>query len=498
MALVYALQRVLARGRLWSVLAALSVCLVAGVLAGAYIALLTPLWAAATVAGAVVGVLMLRSRQFTLLVIIAIICLLPFASLPLNVGFSPTFLNLALGVLFLVWALRVATGLQEPWVSSPLSPAVFVFLLLILGSFVAGLGHASLTATSLRKFAEIPLGIALFFAVLNHVRTRRDLEQVTLWLILGGTAAAALGVLLYVIPQTLSIRLLSALRIFRYPAGPGVLRFIEDNPELPMRAISTSVDPNVLGALLILTMGITAPHLFAPRPFIPRRWLALSMALSGVCLLLTYSRGSLVGLAAGLALLGAIRYRRALLVIVLVGLLLLLLPQAQTYVSHFTEGVQGQDLATQMRLGEYKDALILIQRYPWLGVGFVDTPDIDLYLGVSSLYLLIAEEIGLVGLGAFLACLAVYFVVLYDGWRRDRASRSLAPWLMGPAIAVIAGLVGGLFDHTLFSFSHALTLLWLIVGLGAVTAHLAQEPAEVQEPGHRQAASASRGSLPAR
>jgi len=38
-----------------------------------------------------------------------------------------------------------------------------------------------------------------------------------------------------------------------------------------------------------------------------------------------------------------------------------------------------------------------------IGVGFVGTPDIDIYLGVSSLYLLIAEEMGLVGLGVFLA-----------------------------------------------------------------------------------------------
>jgi hypothetical protein len=37
-----------------------------------------------------------------------------------------------------------------------------------------------------------------------------------------------------------------------YPTGSGVLRYVEDNPDLPMRAISTSTDPNVLGGLLIL------------------------------------------------------------------------------------------------------------------------------------------------------------------------------------------------------------------------------------------------------
>jgi hypothetical protein len=38
-------------------------------------------------------------------------------------------------------------------------------------------------------------------------------------------------------------------------------------------------------------------------------------------------------------------------------------------VAHFVEGLQGQDLATQMRFGEFKDAFILIERHP-LGVGF--------------------------------------------------------------------------------------------------------------------------------
>ncbi|HOG46969.1 MAG TPA: hypothetical protein PLB78_10045, partial [Anaerolineae bacterium] len=311
MTLVHTLQRALMRGRLWYVLVALAVCLVVGAAGGAAVALLTPVYAAALAVGTAGGLLMLRSRRFTLAVIVAIICLLPFASLPLNVGFSPTFLNLALGVIFFVWAVRAATGRQEPWASSPVSPAVAVFLLLTFGTFIAGLSHAALSATSLRQFIEIPLGIAIFFALLNNVRTKKDVEQLTLWLILGGTAAAAIGIVLYFVPQSLAIRLLSALGRFRYPSGAGVLRFVEDNPGLPMRAISTSVDPNVLGALLVLTMGLTAPHLVASRPFVRRRWLALGMAISGVCLILTYSRGSLAGLVAGLGLLGLVgRYRR--------------------------------------------------------------------------------------------------------------------------------------------------------------------------------------------
>ncbi len=480
MPLVLVLQRVLARRDIGSLLVTLAICLVAGALAGALVAFATPLYAAALVVGVAAALLMLRSPDFTLMVTVAVIYLLPFGTLPLNVGFSPTFLNLALGMLFLVWAARIATGRQGRWVSSPISAFVAIFALATVGAFAAGLGHAQLTATALRQFAEIPLGIMIFFAVLNLVRTRRQVQQLTTWLILGGALAGAIGIVLYFLPPATSTRLLSALGIFRYPSGPDVLRYIEDDPSLPQRAISTSVDPNVLGALMALTLGLATPHLFERRPFIPRLWLLAAAASAGVCLFLTYSRGSLAGLAVGvIAILSLIgRYRKALLALALVALLLLLLPQTQAYVAHFEQGVQGQDRATQMRFGEYKDALILIQRYPWLGVGFVDAPDIDLYVGVSNLYLMITEETGVIGLAAYLVTLALFYIITWIAWRHGRADPTLAPWIIGPAVSITAGLAGGVFDHTLFSFSHMLTLFWLIIGLGIVTAKLVEGAAE--------------------
>jgi O-antigen ligase len=199
------------------------------------------------------------------------------------------------------------------------------------------------------------------------------------------------------------------------------------------------------------------------------------VAVMGLCMVLTFSRGSMFGLGCALALLAVIRYRRLLPVLACAGLLILLLPQTREYVLHFAEGLQWQDLASQMRLGEYKDALILIGRYPWIGVGFIGTPDIDIYLGVSSLYLLIAEEMGLVGLGAFMAIMVVFFRYTWRGWKgMDRDPRSEAI-LLGFQAAVVGGLVGGILDHYLFSFPHAVALFWLYIGLAVVAARLAEE-----------------------
>ena len=222
--------------------------------------------------------------------------------------------------------------------------------------------------------------------------------------------------------------------------------------------------------MLILVTGLTAPQLFARRPILPRRLAALALGTMVLCLLLTYSRGSLAGLAVAFIVIAVLRYRRILPVMALLLIVLLLLPQAQGYVQHFSEGVQGRDLATKMRFGEYKDALILISRYPWFGVGFAGTPDLDTYLGVSSFYLLLAEQMGLIGLSVFLITVGLWFFYTLRALRR-LDDPLLAPVLLGLIAAVAGALVGGVFDHYFFNldFPHAVTLFWLYMGLGMAT-----------------------------
>jgi O-antigen ligase len=127
-----------------------------------------------------------------------------------------------------------------------------------------------------------------------------------------------------------------------------------------------------------------------------------------------------------------------------------------------------------MRFGEYKDALILISRYPLLGVGFSGTPDIDLYLGVSMLYLLIAEQMGLVGLLIFLIIVGTYFVVTYRAWRQTPRGHVLEGLLLAYQAALAGALVGGVFDHFFFNinFVHLVALFWLVMGLGIAATRL--------------------------
>jgi O-antigen ligase len=183
----------------------------------------------------------------------------------------------------------------------------------------------------------------------------------------------------------------------------------------------------------------------------------------------------MLGLAAGLFFVAVVRYRRLIPYMLGAALLLLVLPITQGYIARFTEGFLGQDLATQMRFGEYKDALTLIGRYPIFGVGFAGTPDIDIYLGVANVYFTIAQNMGLVGLLFFLATIGTMFAYAFlnRNWFKFH-QRADAVWL-GLHAAIIGGLVAGLFDHYLFNleFHHAVTAFWLFVGLATASTRLA-------------------------
>lgn len=472
------------RHRWLSVLATLGLCAALAVGVGYLLAEFGLVITSVGLVALFVGLWMLRDVEVAYWAVIGVVCLLPFASFPFSIGFTPTLLDAALGALFLIWVLQIATGVQREFVGTSLGLPIGVFMLLAVGSFVFGLAHAPLTSYVLRHFAEILLSVALFFLVVNTVPDSARLQRIVRVLLLGAFGAAALGIVLYAVAAYISddliIRALSALGRLGYPTGPGVLRYIREDPELPMRATSTSVDPNVLGSLLNLTLGIGVPQLFAQRPLIRRRYLAPMLGTMALCLGLTISRGSLVGIAVALAAVATLRYRRLWPFLLVALVLFLTLPQTQDVVTHFIEGFMVEDLATQMRVGEYKDAFILIGRYPWLGVGFAGSPDIDTYIGVANVYLLIAEQMGLIGLASFLAVMGVLLARFWRNRNLAAANTELEPLWWGLHTGLIGALVGGLADHYFFNldFHHSVTLFWLVVGLATAATEMIRRQSE--------------------
>mgnify|MGYP005837104989 CR=1 FL=1 len=445
-------------------------------LVGLGIALLGPVITLGGVLGLVVGLYILTDLEAALYAVLAVIGLLPFGTLPFRIGLTPTFLDMALGAFLAVYLFQWMTGRRRLFRMTPVHGLVAAFGLVLLASFVMGLGHAVLTTNVLRQFAEMLLAIAAGLVLVDVIRDEAMLWRVTLVVVLIAGATALIGLGLYALPDTATEALLVRLAPLGYPNG-GVVRYVEDNPALAERAIGVWVDPNAFGGMLAVLGAVILPQTFAARPVGGRRWpVVAAFGAVVLCLLLTYSRGSMLALAAAAVFIALMRYRRLLLILMLAGLLLLLLPVTQNYVGRFIEGFQGADRATQMRFGEISDALRLIERYPAFGVGFFGTPERDIYLGVANLYLTMASNIGLVGLAVFLLTVAGLFLYGLGAWNRPGRPASLEPFWLGVHAGIVAALAAGVFDHYFFKleFQASVTLFWLVFGLALAVSHLWQ------------------------
>jgi hypothetical protein len=436
----------------------------------------SPVYVVAGLVGLAAAVIIMTSIEYGLYAVLGVAILLPFASIPVNLGFNPTFLDLALLALFAMWFARAMTRQDEDIESkfqfTFLGAPIIAFMVLAVFSFVIGMSYAGLQTQIVRRFAEILLAIATFFLIVNVVNTRERLEKVFRVIMIAGAVSAFLGILFYVLPHDFTIRTLSLLRYVKYPDGPGVLRFINDDPAGTLRAISTSVDPNVLGGLMILMAAVTAPQVFARRPLLPRPIIYAAVASMFICLVLTFSRGAFLGFGVSLVVIAFFKYRRLLPILVIGALLFWFAPFTQDYVSHLIDAFLGADRATQMRIGEYQDAFTLISRYPVFGVGFLGSPDIDTYIGVSSVYLLMAEQMGLVGVATFLLTMGIFFYRSLQAWLDGlKDDAALSPLLLGICAALIGAMTAGVVDHYFFNldFPHSVTLFWIFVGLGVTT-----------------------------
>ena len=359
----------------------------------------------------------------------------------------------------------------------PIALPLLSLIVVAIATFIVGLPNGALTPLVLRRFAELVMSLALVFVLVSIMRTRETLIRTMRVLILVGALGALIGVVLYELPSELSIRLLSALAPFGYPTGATVLHYINDDPALAQRATGLWIDPNAFGGFLLITGALTLPQLFTRKPVLPRWLIVLSLGLIGLALVLTLSRGAMLGLLCVALVLGVVRYRRLLVLGVVVVALVLVLPYTRDLVTHFAEGFAVQDLATQMRFGEYKDAFRLIGRYPLLGVGFADTPDVDLYIGVSNMYLLVAQQMGLLGLTAFVVTIISLFVNAFRARTKmlagEAADEAVSAIWLGALGAVVGALISGIFDHYFFNidFHNSVMLLWIVIALAVSAAN---------------------------
>jgi hypothetical protein len=419
-------------------------------------------------------------------------------------------LEAALVLLYVAWTLRTLTGTQGGLVRTPLDLPLLLFLGATAFAFVLGLGRDAGTDVA-HNYFKLLLAIGIFFAATNLLRDIGSISLIMRAIVLLGGAQAALGVLLWRLPDSLATSLLSRLSVIGYPTDR-VVRYVEDNPALGERAVGTQVDPNSFGGLLVMITVLTGVALLSRKPLLPRWLLGALFLIDITALVLTNSRSALLGVVAGGVLIATMRYRRLWGWGVGLGAGLLVFGLGSGYFARLAAGIRFEDQASLMRLAEYRNALDIIGRYPAFGVGFGTAGELDLTTGVSSIYLTIAERTGLLGLGLFVVVVASFFVAAipiirwagagqrnYDGIRKayvlelssasDARPTAAAEWsildtaLLGGAASILGALVVGLVDHYYFNieFPHMAALFWLTAGIALAARRLLIEPRTLRE-----------------
>lgn len=446
------------------------------ILAGLFLARAPLPWAMAMVSVAFGAVLLVRQPALAL---VGLACSIPFGSLyeiPLGgVTLGPS--ELLVGALAVTWAIRVMTSRQLPTLRS----ASWIAYLAFCGVLILCANRAasySAAAKELLKWTEFGI---VFAHVAGHCR-KGVLYWVVLALLLAGIAEGLLGIyqfLFQVGPPGFVL-------MGRFMRAHGT--FLQPNP---FAGYTGLLLPTAYGLVLTTWRKGALGEKASPwqRPLL---W-GTAMIATGVlmaALIMSWSRGALLGMLAGGALVTLALGKRAgpaMLTVILIALLIVpsplaLLPtslaQRLTGITAYVgigdlsqAEINDENFAVIERTAHWIAAWRMFEMRPWLGVGTgqyatvyssVNVPRWREPLGhAHNYYLNVLSENGLVGLAAYLTMMGAMGISV---WRvATRATR----WRRGLALGAL-GMLGHLLTHSLVDNLYVHEMYLLVAMLVAI------------------------------
>ena len=369
-------------------------------------------------------------------------------------------LPIAVVVAGIFWAIR---GLASGQLSVR-TPADWGIALLVLMLPIT-LWATPLPDTTRPNVYRLLIGIALYYAIVNWTISRARVRRLMNGMVLGGLFLA-----------------LSVPFTVHSPASK--LRFIPTSLYAHFSLlVSDTVDPNIIaGFLLILLPSAITILLFAWRHLHWAECLLAIIALLVIAgmLLLTQSRGALMGLGAALAVMALLYWRWS-------GLLLLPLAVTATFI-FWEQGIvtllnavtSSSTLGSlESRLELWSHTFYIIQDFSFTGIGmgsFALIVDMLYPLFLSApgsvphthnLFLQLAVDVGLPGL---IGWLAILMLVVMGAWQLYRHGRVTGDdWTVAIGVGLLCSqvaLVGhGLTDAVTWATSRPSPIVWGIWGL---------------------------------
>jgi len=371
----------------------------------------------------------------------------------------------------------------------PVDIVVIVFALILLSG-----GLISFSNSSIKPALLMTCLIVGYFLVSQLISSREWLARCAVSCVLSATAAAAVGIFMYVFGLGYSSAAWVDSEMFAGITG---------------RAVGTFGNPNVFGEYLILIIPIVASMIIGRGEGLRRIPAIFCMGVLGVCLIFTWSRGAWLALMVAAVAFLFMWHRRSvwLLIAGLASLPILSSILPESIISRFTSIGNMADSSTSYRVYIWRASVNMIEDNIVSGIG-VGEGAWDLvyplytYMGIEAaphshnLYLQIFLELGIFGILAFVVFLFIFYQAAFtlfkdlsgnsmlktpdisekmlrftsDGYNLGNSDKvkhgktQLRISTVGPLCGVLAVLVQGMVDYSWYNYRVYL-IFWLVCGL---------------------------------
>lgn len=251
------------------------------------------------------------------------------------------------------------------------------------------------------------------------------------------------------------------------------------------RLLSTWFDPNFVGGFFSLMITVIAGIFLYTKSFKKNFSLASAAIILIIALFYTYSRSAYLSFAISIFLLGLIKSRQLIIIILTASILIIPLSErAQERLLGFQNsakalfgiGTEIADPTAELRLESWRNSIDTVKKYPLLGTGFntlrylqhqqgiIADPKIHSASGSDSSLLTILMTTGIFGLLSYLWLYGSILKRALIKWRNIKIPSAER----GLALGFLCGMIG-LFAHSFFVnsllFSPMLVYFWILAGL---------------------------------
>lgn len=379
------------------------------------------------------------------------ILMLLYLILVFGLPFLPTIMIAALSVLIsCVYLLNVLLGKIKTGNPTIVGWITFLFTLVY--------GLSSITSFNRNKGILIAIIVISFIAVsytmISFIDNKRKLSAVINTLLISGFFVSLYG-------------------IYQYFTGVQTdSSWVDTNAfeTVKTRVFSFFDNPNVLGEYLIIITSLGVGMFWKEKNKYMKSAYFISVVFSALCLVMTSSRGSMIGLILALCIFVLVSEKRFILLGIMVLFALpLILPD--TLAQRLASAISMNDTSSLYRKSIYQACFHMFNDYTLTGIGVgafsMVYPTYALNAAYAfhahNIYLQIALETGVLGLILFLGLIIFSVQKMYFGARKiNNGYKYLVTMILGGFAGL---LVQGLVDNIWYDYSMCI-MFWLTIALG--------------------------------